>query len=237
MRRRRAATSITTHARYTARGYLKRAAACRPPAEKGPVMRAVREPCSGTVLRACAVFGIAGFWITLLASSGCGDEAPSRAADGESARVPARLTDLSSSLRPAVGDQTPETTQQGARASQVSRAADRDAPRTSDDDPACQDTCMSKRAECGKVCGEDCGKCPNGEECQGGKCVCTSSCDGTLCANACGQACECAAGTACDVSGRCLPASDCSGPLCAPARELLDPPALPGPGDPLPSER
>jgi len=197
-------------------------------------MRAVKETYSATALRASAAFAIAGvcstgFWVTgiwtTLLASGCGDQA----AGGEQRDAPARLTDLSWSLPPAPRDQTPESATRAARASQ-----DNPAPRASEDDPACQETCSSKRAECGKVCGEDCGSCPNGEDCQDGKCVCPSSCDGTMCADACGQACACAAGTACDVSGLCVPAGDCSGPLCAPSPELLEPPALPGPGDPGP---
>jgi hypothetical protein len=193
-------------------------------------MRAVRKAGSATA-RACAVFEIAGFWLLLLSGSGCSDPGSdpgsdlgaSRAGEGDPPSAPARLTDLSSSLRPT-------TTSPGS----VAAGSD---PRASEDGPACQDTCMSKRAECGKVCGEDCGQCPNGEDCQDGKCVCTSSCDGTLCADACGQPCACATGTACDVSGRCVPAGDCSGLLCTPSPEFVDAPVLPGPGDPVPAQR
>jgi len=196
-------------------------------------MKAVRETYSATALRAWAAFGLAGFCSTgllvTLSSSGCGDPAAGPAREGEQRDAPARLTDLSTSLPPAPGDQASESASLAARAGQGSTA-----PRASEDDPACQETCTTKRAECGKVCGEDCGRCPNGEDCQDGKCVCPSSCDGTLCADACGQACACAAGTACDVSGRCVPAGDCSGPLCAPSPELLEPPVLPGAGDPAP---
>ena len=158
---------------------------------------------------------------------GCSD-ASERSLDAE-AHDSAHATDLRSTLTPASSAPLgARATSESSESSESSSTAS--APRADEDEPACQDTCSTKHYECGKVCGKDCGKCRDGEECRNGKCECNSSCDGTRCANACGQACECAAGTVCDVSGMCMPPDRaCTGPECAPAQPL---PELPGPSEP-----
>lgn len=162
----------------------------------------------------------AGLALAVWMGWGCSD-ASERSLDADSPRV----TDLRSTLMPASKD----TLQRASGESSEASASSSD-PRADEDEPACQDTCSTKHYECGKVCGKDCGKCRDGEECRNGKCECNSSCDGTRCANACGQACECAAGTVCDASGLCMPPDQsCTGPDCAPTQ-----PEQPVPGQPQP---
>jgi hypothetical protein len=162
---------------------------------------------------------------------GCSD-ASERSSDGENRDLPG-VTDLRSTLMPASRDALQRRGSPGSESSESSGSASE--PRADEDDPSCQDTCSSKHYECGKVCGQDCGKCRDGEECRNGKCECNSSCDGTRCSNACGQACECAAGTVCDASGMCMPPDRaCIGPSCAQAPAVPELPAPSEPPDPAP---
>jgi hypothetical protein len=168
----------------------------------------------------------AGLGLALWVGWGCGD-ASDRSLDAENRDSPS-VTDLRSTLMPTSSDTLQRRAPPTSESSEASGSSVE--PRADQDDPACEDTCSSKRYECGKVCGKDCGKCRDGEECRNGKCECNSTCDGTRCSNACGQACDCAAGTVCDVSGMCMPPDRaCTGPDCAPAQPL---PELPGPGEP-----
>ena len=167
----------------------------------------------------------AGLGLAVWVGWGCSD-ASERAPDGESRDSP-RVTDLRSTLMPASSNALRERANTSESSESSNSASD---PRADEDDPACQDTCSSKHYECGKVCGQECGSCRNGEECRNGKCECNSTCDGTRCSNACGEACECAGGTVCDVSGMCMPPDRaCTGPDCVPAQPL---PELPGPSEP-----
>ncbi len=173
----------------------------------------------------------AGLALAMWVGWGCGD-ASERSLDADNRDAP-RLTDLRSTLMPPSKDAL--QARAGSESSEASSTAS--APQADEDEPACQDTCSTKHYECGKVCGKDCGKCRDGEECRNGKCECNSSCDGTRCANACGQACECAAGTVCDASGLCMPPDQaCTGPDCAPAQPGAQQPQQPGPHLPGPSE-
>jgi hypothetical protein len=158
-------------------------------------------------------------WL-VLSSSGC-NGAP-RSEDAEDRDIPL-LTDLQAPLMPA--SSRPESTSRGPGWSTPSEASD---PRAEAEDPSCQDTCASQRAECGQVCGRECGQCPDDEECRDHRCECAAGgCDGTRCANACGQACACATGTACDATGLCVLQANCSGPFCASGRQLPEVPSLP----------
>lgn len=171
--------------------------------------------------------GAAG-WLGLLSSScGAGGTAPTD--EVEAADMP-RLTDLQAPLSPA------RAPLPGPSRARLDESRDPGDPRANVDDPSCQDTCASRRAECGSVCGKECGQCPEGEDCKDNKCECSSSCDGTRCANACGEPCTCPAGTACDQSGLCVPGADCSGPFCAGSRALPEAPSLPE-VPPEPAER
>jgi hypothetical protein len=98
----------------------------------------------------------------------------------------------------------------------------------------CEDTCASKRAECGLVCDEECGECSTGEACDNNKCVCQSSCDGSRCVDSCGRPCACPFGAACDARGFCVPADTCGdGPCSAGVEPPITPilPPLPPPPD------
>ena len=165
----------------------------------------------------------AGLGLAVWMGWACSD-APDRSLDAETRDSPG-VTDLRSTLMPASTDRARGLGSESSAAS--SGASD---PRADEDDPSCQDTCSTKHYECGRVCGQDCGKCRDGEECRNGKCECNSGCDGTRCSNTCGQACECAAGTVCDASGMCMPPDRaCTGPSCLPAQPL---PELPMPSEP-----
>jgi hypothetical protein len=75
----------------------------------------------------------------------------------------------------------------------------------------CTDTCKSAGFDCGDVCGEHCGSCPDGVSCAMRQCevACVPQCDGTRCDDGCGGACDCAEGTVCDNAGSCVPKGEC----------------------------
>ena len=76
----------------------------------------------------------------------------------------------------------------------------------------CATSCEAR--ECGFACGESCGICADGSQCQEGSCV-TCSCDGLECGeNACGETCgTCAEGSVCSANLVCEPCT-CEGLSC-----------------------
>jgi hypothetical protein len=73
----------------------------------------------------------------------------------------------------------------------------------------CNDLCSDVGWECDEaICHDDCGDCPENEECVNHICVCKPSCEAGSCSDGCGGTCDCEKGTKCDTaSGKCV---DCT---------------------------
>ena len=81
----------------------------------------------------------------------------------------------------------------------------------------CNDTCLSQDAQCGTICGVDCGSCALGQGCKAYQCVCEPNCDGKVCGDdGCGGTCgDCPDNGACDAAGQCSGCvPDCDGKEC-----------------------
>jgi len=73
----------------------------------------------------------------------------------------------------------------------------------------CKDSCATAGWQCGVVCGERCGTCDDGADCNDGQCGCVPQCDGTSCSDGCGGSCECAPGKVCNATDACVAPSEC----------------------------
>jgi len=77
------------------------------------------------------------------------------------------------------------------------------------EDPNCTTTCSEGGWQCGELCGNYCGTCPDGYACNGGQCECEPRCDGTSCDDGCGGTCPCGDGEQCDKERSCVDEAGC----------------------------